>query len=280
MQKNKFKIALNKPVAESTYKMLLSPSNVESVGNLKITPGQFVNISIPGKYLARPISIAGWDGNQLMLFYKVVGEGTYDMSHLVEGEELEILLPLGHGFDEEKCFVDNKIAKEPLLIGGGVGVPPMMSLAEEFLKKGVKPTVILGFGTAHQVFGIEEFRKLGEEYGVKLDPMISTMDGSMGTRGMVVDVIDKIYSFSQQEAEHDFEHGNKNENVLTPYIFACGPRPMLKALTELPFDGQYSFEARMACGFGACMGCTCETMLGYKRVCKDGPVFYKEEIKW
>ena len=211
-------------------------------------PGQFVQIQLPGFYLRRPISVCDWDADTLTLIYKVVGEGTKAMTALKPGAELDLLTGLGNGFDTSLC------GDKPLLVGGGVGLPPMYGLCKALLREGKHPSVVMGFNTAAEVFLEEEFRTLG------VPVVVTTADGSRGVKGFVTAALPAL----------DFDS-----------TCACGPEPMLKALynaTDKP--GQYSFEARMACGFGACMGCTCKTKYGAKRICKDGPVLQKEEIVW
>ncbi len=251
MRKECFVVDENVKVAADTYKMILKGK----VGD-DIRAGQFVNVGIEGLYLRRPISVAGWNRDSLTLYYKTVGKGTALMAGMGCGEVVELLLPLGNGFSRELAG-----DKQVILIGGGVGVPPMMCLAEEFLKDGKNPVVILGFNSKDQVFGEDGFQELESVYGRKIDLRVATMDGSYGVHGTVLDAL-------------------KEEEKDSGYLFACGPKPMLKALGDLPAKGQFSLEARMACGFGACMGCTCETKTGSKRICKDGPVLLKEEIKW
>ena len=212
--------------------------------------GEFINIELSGKFLRRPISIADYDEHTITIIYKVVGRGTEQMKQMKAGEVLDILTGLGNGFS-----TDND-AKRPLLVGGGVGVPPMYNLCKRLQGEGKKPMVILGFNTAAEIFYAEEFRALG------IDVYISTADGSEGIKGFVTDVI--------REKALEFD-----------YLYTCGPLPMLKALydaTESP--AEFSFEERMGCGFGACMGCSCKTKYGNKRICKDGPVLKREEIIW
>jgi len=224
------------------WKMVLTG---DASGNTR--PGQFVQIDVPGFYLRRPISVCDWTKDSLTLVYKVVGLGTEAMSQMPIGQELDLLTGLGNGFDLEKS------GNHPLLVGGGVGAPPLYGLCRTLVEMGKKPHVILGFNTAEEVFLKEEFEKLG----VTVD--ITTVDGSMGTKGFVTACMD---------VPHD-------------YLYACGPEPMLKAAafhSDVP--GQLSFEERMACGFGACMGCSCKTKYGNKRICKDGPVLVKEEVIW
>ena len=257
MREESFVVKENCKVADRTFRIVLD-GDVSDFSN----PGQFVNIAIDGFFLRRPISVARVDKNSMSLYYKIVGGGTSRLSELKSGEKLNILLPLGNGFDL------NKIGdEEALLVGGGVGVPPMMGCYEVALKIGMRPKVILGFNNSSEVFGADEFESIASAYGIRPDIHISTVDGSLGTKGTVIDVIKEI----ADEEYLDIENS---------YILACGPKAMLKALSELSAKGQYSLEERMACGFGACMGCTCSTRSGGKRVCKDGPVFLKEEIIW
>ena len=242
MKKQMLKIEEMKKLQENIYSMTLT-GDCSQIS----APGQFINLRLSGFYLRRPISICSYSDRSLNIVFKVVGEGTRAMALLNPGDELDVLLPLGNGFDTEKC------GKTPLLVGGGIGVPPLYGLACALSDKGIKPKVVIGFNTKEDIILTEEFRALG------LDPIITTADGSAGIRGFVTDAMKNL----------DFD-----------YVYTCGPEPMLKAVWETVPDGQFSFEARMACGFGACMGCSCETKYGYKRICKDGPVLYKEEIKW
>ena len=212
-------------------------------------PGQFCQIQIPGFYLRRPISICDWDENGMTLIYKTVGPGTEILSRMESGEELDLISGLGNGYS---VF---GYGNNPLVIGGGVGIPPLYALTKALIKQGAAPTVILGFNRAEEVFLMEEFEDLDAQVTV------TTVDGSLGKKGFVTDVMP--------------EEGH-------PYVFTCGPLPMLKAVYQKSAcpTGQYSLEERMACGFGACMGCTIQTRFGPKRVCKDGPVFRKEELLW
>ena len=237
-----FKITENNQIAKSVYKMVLEGDTS------KITaPGQFVNIKLEEKFLRRPISVCDCEGNRLTLIYKVVGEGTDIMSKMPEGKELDILCGLGNGYDITK-------SKSPVLIGGGVGVPPLYLLAKRLINAGQKPSVILGFNTKDEVFLEDEFKALG------VDTFVTTADGSYGIKGFVTDALDRI----------DYD-----------YFYTCGPMPMFRAIeSAIKTSGQYSFEERMGCGFGACMGCSCKTKGGYKRICKDGPVLEREEIIW
>lgn len=239
----KYKIISNTLIAKDIYKMVLC-------GNTdKITrPGQFINIELDGFFLRRPISVCDVNEDRITIIYKVFGDGTKYMSTLSDGRELDIMTGLGNGFDIEKS------GKKPLLIGGGVGVPPLYMLAKKLISEGKKPCVILGFGSADEVFYKERFEKIGCQTAV------TTADGSMGTKGFVTDAM---------------------KNFDYDYIFTCGPVSMLKAIyNATDINGQFSFEERMACGIGACMGCTCKTKGGHKRICKDGPVFEREEIVW
>ncbi len=212
-------------------------------------PGQFVNIALDGLFLRRPISVCDVNENELTIIYKVVGKGTEQMSRMKGGEILDVLSGLGNGY-----FTDLS-GENPLLIGGGVGVPPMYKLCKELIKEGKKPTVILGFNTKDEIFYENEFKALN------VTVLVATADGSYGIKGFVTDAMKEVSTYS--------------------YVYTCGPEPMLKAVYNASVtSGQYSFEERMGCGFGACMGCTCKTKYGNKRVCKDGPVLVKEEIIW
>lgn len=244
-KKNIYKIASNEPLTPAVYRMVL-----EGDTQYITRSGQFINIELEGKFLRRPISVADYDARSITIIYKVVGSGTEQMKCLKVGTELDILTGLGNGFD-----TDNASTK-PLLVGGGVGVPPMYNLCKRLIAEGKQPRVIIGFNTASEVFYLEEFRALGVEV------YCATADGTMGDKGFVTDVI------RQRTVEFD-------------YLYTCGPLPMLKALYDATeVDGQYSFEERMGCGFGACMGCTCKTKYGNKRICKDGPILKREEIIW
>ena len=210
-------------------------------------PGQFINIRLDGLYLRRPISVCDWEPEEATILYKVVGRGTTQMSRLPVGTALSVLTGLGNGYDV------NKSGERPLLLGGGVGVPPLYLLARQLVAEGKDVTAVLGFNTADEVFYEDEFRALG------VRTIVTTADGSRGVRGFVTDALPDEYS----------------------YVYTCGPEPMLKAVYHVTkTSGQYSFEERMGCGFGACMGCTCKTKYGAKRICTDGPVLEKEEIRW
>lgn len=243
MTESIFTVISNEKIAKNTYKIILS-GNTDGG-----RPGQFVNIKIDGFFLRRPISVCDIEENTLTLIYKTVGAGTDKLSKTEKGEKLDILAFLGNGYDLSKS------GEAPLLIGGGVGVPPLFLLAKKLVKEGKKPTAILGFNSADEIFLKDEFEALG------VKTFIATADGSVGTRGFVTDVM-------------------KNTDIYT-YFYTCGPEPMLRAVyNESKTDGEFSFEERMGCGFGACVGCTCKTKYGNKRICRDGPVLSKEEIIW
>lgn len=240
-----YSVLSNEPLTRDVYRMVL-----EGDTQWITRPGQFVNIELDGFYLRRPISISDWSDTTITIIYKVVGRGTQVMSQMGVGVKLDVLTGLGNGFNPEvEC-------QKPLLVGGGVGVPPLFRLAKELLARGRKVSVVLGFNKADEVFYAEEFKALGA------DVYVSTADGSMGVKGFVTDAI--------REAAIDFD-----------YFYSCGPLPMLKALCGCcDQDGELSFEERMGCGFGACMGCSCKTLTGNKRICKDGPVMKRGEIIW
>ena len=241
MKQSIFEILQNTPLTSTVYKMVLKGDTREITAS-----GQFINIKLDGFYLRRPISVCDVIGDELTIIYKVVGKGTKAMAEMKTGS-LDILTGLGNGYDLSKS------GDKPLLIGGGVGVPPMFMLCKELIKQGKDVTVILGFNTKDEVFYEEEFKNLGAKV------FVTTVDGTKGTKGFVTDEMDREYS----------------------YFYTCGPEPMLKAIYKKSVtSGQFSFEERMGCGFGACMGCSCKTVTGYKRICKDGPVLEKEEILW
>lgn len=239
-----YEILSNEKIAKDVYKMILNGDT----SDIKY-PGQFINIKIDDLYLRRPISVCDYDDNCITIIFKVVGHGTEKMAEMKVGKKLDILTGLGNGF-----FTDRS-GDNPLLVGGGVGTPPMYRLCKDLINEGKKPVVVLGFNSKEDVFFEEEFKKLGAEV------YVSTVDGSYGTKGFVTDIIKTLEGYT--------------------YHYACGPLPMLKALyNTAEGDGEYSFEERMGCGFGACMGCTVKVKDGFKRVCKDGPVLRKEEIIW
>ena len=237
-----FTVKENKQIAKNTYEMQL-------IGDTSgISAGQFVNIKLDGFYLRRPISVCDLCGDCLTIIYKAVGKGTEAMAKMTGGEKLATLTGLGNGYDLSVS------GNAPLLIGGGVGVPPLYMLCKKLVEDGKHPTVILGFNTSDEVFYADEFASLGAEVRV------TTVDGSMGIKGFVT---------------------NAMEGLDYSYFYTCGPEPMLRAVYKVSVTGgQFSFEERMGCGFGACMGCSCKTITGYKRICKEGPVLEKEEILW
>ena len=235
-------ITENSPVTESVWRMRLGAPGLE-----KQKPGGFVNIRLDGLYLRRPISVFDSEPGRLTILYKVVGRGTEQMKDLEPGVQLDVLTGLGNGYDLSKA------GDRPLLLGGGVGVPPLYLLAKKLRAEGKTVTAVLGFNTAAEVFAEEEFRALG------CSVTVTTADGSYGVKGFVTDALPQEYS----------------------YFYTCGPEPMLRAVYRaVKTSGQFSFEERMGCGFGACMGCSCKTITGYKRICREGPVLEKEEIMW
>ena len=242
MKQSLFSIVSNTPLTDSVYKMVLSGDT-----SAITAPGQFVNIQLTGKFLRRPISVCDYDGETLTIVYKVVGKGTEQMAAMAAGETLDILTGLGNGYDLAPA------GDRPVLLGGGVGVPPLYHLAKRLLALGKEVTVVLGFNTASEIFYEKEFQALGCKV------FVTTVDGSYGKKGFVTDALPEDYT----------------------YFYTCGPEPMLKAVYRTTnTSGQMSFEQRMGCGFGACMGCSCKTLTGNKRICKEGPVMRKEEILW
>ncbi len=237
-----FTIEKNIALTESVFEMrLLGDTSAFS------RPGQFLNIRLEGLFLRRPISVCDYDENGLTIVYKVVGMGTAQLSRMHPGETLDLLTGLGNGYDTAKC------GDHALLLGGGVGVPPLYGLCKTLIAEGKQVSVVLGFNTKEEVFYENEFRALGA------DVTVTTVDGLYGIKGFVTDALPERYD----------------------YFFTCGPEPMLKAVDKATAtSGQFSFEERMGCGFGACMGCSCKTVTGFKRICKDGPVLEKEEILW
>ena len=238
-----YKIRENRKLAPSVYEMIL-----EGDTSACSATGQFINILIDGLYLRRPISVYDYDSESITIIYKVVGKGTERMAEMTEGESLDVLVGLGNGYDTSKS------GDTPVLIGGGVGIPPLYGLCKRLIDEGKTPSVILGFNKAEEIFCYDEFKALTDKV------YITTVDGSVGTKGFVTDVL----------AGLDYS-----------YFYTCGPMPMFRAVNRVATtSGQLSFEERMGCGFGACMGCSCKTLTGYKRICKDGPVLEREEIKW
>lgn len=238
-----YEIVSNVKIARDVYKMVLNGDT-----SAITAPGQFVNIKLEGKFLRRPISICDYDSDTITLIYKVIGSGTEMMAEMSVGGKLDVLVGLGNGYDVSKS------GDHPLLIGGGVGVPPMYRLCKDIIAQGKSVTVVLGFNSDADVFYAEEFKLLGAKV------IVATADGSLGVKGFVTD------------AMKDLEYS---------YFYTCGPEVMFRAIENIAkTSGQYSFEERMGCGFGACMGCSCKTKYGNKRICKDGPVLEREEIIW
>ncbi len=239
-----FTILTNERLTDSVYKMTLS-GDTSGIAR----SGQFVNIKLDGLYLRRPISVCDYQQGKLTIIYKVVGKGTEQMSWMESGTKLDILVGLGNGYFTEFS------GEKPLLVGGGVGVPPLYNLAKTLINEGKTPTVVIGFNNANEIFYQKEFENLGAKV------LVTTADGSYGIKGFVTDAIAQIEEYT--------------------HVYTCGPEPMLKAVYNgTSTGGSYSFEERMGCGFGACMGCSCKTKYGNKRICKDGPVLQKEEIIW
>ena len=242
MKQSIFEIIENTALTSNVYRMRLAGDT-----SAITAPGQFVNIKLEGKFLRRPISVCDCKPGELTIVYKVVGKGTEQMANMHVADELDILTGLGNGYDLTVS------GDKPLLLGGGVGVPPMYMLAKQLIAKGKDVTVILGFNKEDEIFYEMEFRALGANV------IVATADGSYGVKGFVTDALPEDYS----------------------YFYTCGPEPMLKAVWKATkTSGQMSFEERMGCGFGACMGCSCKTLTGYKRICREGPVMRKEEILW
>lgn len=244
-KRNKYTVRSNRALTAKTWLMVL-----EGDTQYITSAGEFVNVAIEGKYLRRPISVCDYDQQTITLLYDVVGEGTKAMSQMGEGYVVDLLTGLGNGFDEQKQ------TSAPLLLGGGVGCAPLYNLAKKLLARGIVPTVVLGFNRADEVVLAEEFTALGAK------TYVATVDGSMGTKGFVTDAI-------------------REQNIVADYFYACGPMPMLKAVCRgVECAGQVSLDERMACGFGVCMCCSVQTTSGAKRICKEGPVFEKEELIW
>ena len=242
MKQSIFEIKTNEALTSTVYKMTLSGDTSPVTA-----PGQFVNIKLEGQFLRRPISVCDCEDGLLTLIYKVVGRGTEQMSKMLPGEKLDLLTGLGNGYDTSLT------GDHPLLLGGGVGVPPLYMLAKQLRAEGKTVSVVLGFNTKDEIFYENEFKALG------CDVTVTTADGSYGVKGFVTNAMDVDYT----------------------HVCTCGPEPMLKAVYKAcTTDGQFSFEERMGCGFGACMGCSCKTITGYKRICKEGPIMRKGDILW
>jgi len=243
MKQGIYTITENTRLAEGIYRMVMAGDSSACTA-----PGQFINIKLDGYFLRRPISVCDWDEGSITIIYKVLGRGTEMMTQLPLGTQLDVLTGLGNGYDISKS------GSKPLLIGGGVGIPPLYNCCKQLIAKGAQPTVILGFNTSADMFYVDEFAALGAEV------LVASADGSVGIKGFVTDAMDDL----------DYT-----------YFYTCGPTGMLKAIDAIAkTSGQLSFEERMGCGFGACMGCSCKTKYGNKRICKDGPVLEKEEIIW
>ena len=243
MKKEILTLLSNRMIADHVYEAVFE-GDVSAI----VVPGQFVNVAIEGCYLRRPLSVCDAENGKLTLIYKVVGKGTEILSMTEPGKKFDMLVGLGNGFDLSNS------GDRPLLIGGGVGVPPMYKLCKDLLKKGAVPTVVLGFNKADEVFYREKFESLG------VKTIVATADGSVGVKGFVTDAM---------------------KNLDYTFFYTCGPMPMFRAIENIAKGGgEYSFEERMGCGFGACMGCSCKTKYGSKRICKDGPVLEREEIVW
>ena len=242
MKQQILRVTENIRIAENVYKMVLENPELEEQ-----KPGQFINIRIDGLYLRRPISVCESDPGNVVIIYKVVGKGTEQLSRIRKREYLDVLTGLGNGYDLSKA------GDHPLLLGGGVGVPPLIKLARMLRDAGKEVQAVLGFNTKVEVFGEGAFQEMD------CKTTVTTVDGSYGVKGFVTDALPEDYS----------------------YFYTCGPEPMLRAVYKATCtSGQFSFEERMGCGFGACMGCSCKTITGYKRICREGPVLEKEEILW
>ena len=248
MRQGIYSILKNDCIAKGIYKMVL-----EGDTSAITASGQFVNIKLDGRYLRRPISINDWDETTITLLYKVVGGGTEQMSKMLIGDKLDILVGLGNGFSLDAMM------QNPLLVGGGIGLAPLFALCKLIVvKRKIQPVVVIGATTKQELFYVDEFKNLGAKV------VISTDDGSEGTRGFVTDAI-------------------KSNEISCDYFYTCGPMPMMRALNtclDASINGQFSLEERMGCGFGACVGCSIETRKGVQRVCKDGPIFMREEVIW
>ncbi len=242
MDRQLLTIEANTPVTADTWHMKLT-GDCAAIS----APGQFINIRLDGFFLRRPISIYDHEDGWVSILYKALGQGTRAMSEMTPGQTLDVLLPLGNGFDVSLC------TPHTLLAAGGIGMPPMYGIAKELCSRGITPQVALGFNTEEDILPLQPFRDLG------IEPVIATADGSFGVKGFVTDAMETL----------DYD-----------YVCTCGPEAMLKAVYEHMPDGQLSFEERMGCGFGACMGCSCRTKYGTKRICTDGPILMKDEVIW
>ena len=244
MKQTNLTILENTRLADGIYRLRLAGDT-----SAITAPGQFVNLKLSGFFLRRPISVCDWENGELTLIYKVLGHGTEAMTGMAPGTELDVLTGLGNGYDVSRS------GEHPLLVGGGVGIPPLYGLAKRLTAQGRRVTAVLGFNRAQEEFLVEDFRALG------VNVLVLTADGSDGIPGLVTDGMALAEPYT--------------------YLYTCGPEPMLHAVYDrCAVSGQFSFEERMGCGFGACMGCSCETKYGSKRICTDGPVLVKEEIIW
>lgn len=240
-----YKVVSNQRLTAKTMKMVL-----EGDTQYITCAGQFVNVAVEGKFLRRPISVCDYDEKTITLLYDVVGEGTKAMSQMEEGAMLDLLTGLGNGFSE------NEPMEKPILLGGGIGCAPLYNLAKKLIARGLQPVVVLGFNGEKDVVAADMFEALG------VRTYVATVDGSCGTKGFVTDVL-------------------REKEVQGDYFYACGPMPMLRAVCGgLDMAGEVSLDERMACGFGVCMCCSIETKSGTKRICKEGPVFRKEDLIW
>ena len=271
MKQSIFEITENREIARNTLRLGLRGDT-----SAVTAPGQFVNIRLEGLFLRRPISVCDAQGDLLTLIYKPAGEGTRRMAKMQPGERLDLLTGLGNGFDPSDA------GRRPLLVGGGAGAAPMLMLARVLAGEGASVTAVLGFGTAEEIYLQEELKALG------IRTVIATADGSAGVRGFVTDAMKALADGSLPEEPASFRSaGAELRPDRAPAftgLYCCGPEPMLRAVYQtsgiMGLGGQFSFERRMGCGFGACMGCSCRTITGYKRICREGPVLRREEILW
>ncbi|MCR5787205.1 MAG: dihydroorotate dehydrogenase electron transfer subunit [Acholeplasmatales bacterium] len=234
------KVLENKQINNDIYLIKLEGDTSEIKNS-----GEFAELKLDNYYLRRPLSIHDYDSKTVSFLYKVLGHGTRDLTRYKKGDVINTILGLGNGFNDLNAI-------SPLLIGGGIGMAPLLNLAKRFNEKNIRPNILLGFKNINEVCYVEEFKKYGDVY-------VTTDDGSFGYCGNPV-------SFLQ------------NNNLKFDKYYACGPLVMLKYLTKYSTLGYVSLEARMGCGIGACMGCSIETKNGIKRVCKEGPVFDADEV--
>lgn len=259
-------ISANRQVAKDTYRLELAGDETTLT-----MPGQFVNLEIPGFFLRRPISVCDTRPGRIVLLYKTVGAGTHALAQMEPGEKLEVLSGLGRGFE-----VPTDSELRPVLVGGGIGIAPLLGLARDLTQRGITPQAVFGFRTATEIALVEEMAELG------VTVRIATEDGSVGTTGFVTQVLQNLLA-GEDEGAAASDAATSSDAVSSPppnYLYACGPIPMMKALYRLGLPGQFSLEERMGCGIGACMGCVHPTRNGLQRVCKEGPVFAREELSW